>query len=252
MLAVDSNPEYIHFFGLRRSGNHAVINWLVEGWSETGKVTHFNSVAGFRLPEREPAAMRTRINDAQPTAVIMSYEDVSFERRHSLEHYREFRSSAQKDILLLRSFPNMMASRIQRVANLEREGISRSINRLGWVAVRDLWRENALNMLALDGSQEVGVRYDEWFVSRAYRDEMARSLGFINSDAGINDVPANAQGSSYDRTSYHGRGQEMNVLHRWRSMVADKSSLNLYRSLVTEEIIDLNRRLFGPDQPTIV
>jgi hypothetical protein len=72
------SPTFIHFFGIRRSGNHGVIHWLSEGLKGNSErsVMHVNNVAdGSPRPERQPAYIRSKVRFLHPDFVILSYED---------------------------------------------------------------------------------------------------------------------------------------------------------------------------------
>ncbi|HEX5797633.1 MAG TPA: hypothetical protein VFX86_04570, partial [Candidatus Saccharimonadales bacterium] len=95
-IAETTIPDTIdHVFTMRRSGNHAVIDWL-KACYEAGDQTpyHINDVFNDHLPHLPPAM---RGSDPSPTAVwqdgewrdvlILSYEDVDPNRRSASPIY---------------------------------------------------------------------------------------------------------------------------------------------------------------------
>ncbi len=248
----ERNPTFIHLFGIRRSGNHAVIHWLSEGLRGDGErsVMHVNNVAdGSPRPERQPIYIKNKIALLHPDFVILSYEDRTLGERHDLEHHKRFSNDRDIDVAVLRSFPNLMASQMQRRHNIQEQGLKgRPIMRLGLAAVRDVWVENAKAILDSNESGVTGILYDKWFTDRSYRDEIGNQVGFANTDSGLDYVPdPGSGGSSFDGTLFQDRGQEMRVLDRWHMFTESEESQGLYTSLITPEVGALNQELFGSD-----
>src|SRR5260370_16871676 len=103
------DPVFMHFFGLRRSGNHAVIHWLWRGLEDGDKhsVLPANSVADA-LNSSNPYSgldhLRREIERSRPGYVILGYEACSFARRHDLAHYQNLSIGNIRPVLFLRSF----------------------------------------------------------------------------------------------------------------------------------------------------
>ena len=248
----EPSPTFIHLFGIRRSGNHAVINWLSEGLRGDGErsVVHVNNVADKPTrPERQPIYIKGKVALLHPDFVVLSYEDRTLSERHNLEHRKRFSNDRDIDVAVLRSFPNLIASQVQRRRNIQEQGLeNRPIMRLGLAAVRDAWVENAQAIRDSNASGVTGVLFDRWFTDRDYRDEIAQQIGFTNTDSGLDHVPdPGSGGSSFDGISYQGRGQEMHVLDRGHMFTESEENRGLYVPLVTPEVIELNQELFGFD-----
>jgi hypothetical protein len=119
-------------------------------------------------------------------------------------------------------------------------------------SLRFLWKlygREFLNMTSWLGSA-VHVRYNDWFRSRTYRDEIAGQIGFVNRDAGINEIarwgPAlRGLSTSFDGLNYEGQAQQMKVLERWKEFARDP----FFRSLIEDqELVDLSVQIFGEIQ----
>lgn len=248
-----STPTFIHLFGIRRSGSHAVIHWLQEGLRGDGEpsVMHVNNVADKPTrPERQPIYIKGKMALLHPNFVILSYEDRTISERHDLKHRKRFSNDRDIDVVVLRSFPNLMASQVQRRHNIQEEGSKcRPIMRLGLAAVRDVWVENARAVLGAREGALTGILFDRWFTDRTYRDEIAATqIGFTNTDSGLNDVATpGGVSSSFDGTSFQGRAQEMHLLDRWRMFTEGEENRDLYVPLVTPEVVELSQELFGYD-----
>ena len=116
-------------------------------------------------------------------------------------------------ILIVRDPYNLFASRIRAAKlNLLAFSIPPSpvFNRM-----IDLWKAYARQFLAqTDDGPDVPVYYNRWIASAAYRRKIADRLGIRNSDAGLDVVPDQAGGSSFDGVGFYARGRQMDVLDR--------------------------------------
>ena len=66
--------------------------------------------------------------------------------------------------------------------------------------------------------QFIRIYYDDFFVSRKYREEICNKIGGIYNETHLNNVTRAGGFSSFDGNSYQDRGQEMNVLYRWKQV----------------------------------
>ncbi|WP_206758294.1 hypothetical protein [Calothrix anomala] len=230
----------ILLFGIRRSGNHALIEWL-KG--------HFDPNAVLFLNSAEPSLFRTTASElsvdactygAVPirehqTCLIVSYENCD-PRLYPLV-YNSGIASRTDALLLLRDFPNTAAS-IARAAHDQPAFGYR-------YRIRDfpaLWCIYA--KFILDGAPNFHpVLYNDWFKSIDKRFQLETTLKLRRSDAGLNRVSHFGQGSSFDAVTYDGNAQDMDVLNRWATMLEDP--LFQFLLLAEEEALPLNDILFG-------
>jgi len=238
----------LHFFGLKRSGNHAIINWIRQGLAQPdAPCPHFNNVHDiYQYPadRRDVSAqdIAARLRREGAANGLVSYEDLCVDCRHTIPQYRALHDHAL-DVILLRDFPNMAASRHRRIEHLAGEGLRRAIRNVSWLTVLDLWKRYARAVLAAPTQADtVGIVYNDWYRDRATRDAIAAQLGFTNHDLAVRDVPSTGRGSSFDGTRYHGSAEAMDVLARWQQ-VADQPWLR--ELLIDPELDDLHHRLFG-------
>lgn len=85
------------------------------------------------------------------------------------------------------------------------------------------------------------VRYDQWVGSADYRRGITDRLGVPFTDAGIDQVPSCAGGSSFDGDAYDGMARRMDVHDRWREHLDDP----VYLSVFDAQMIALSRAIFG-------
>jgi hypothetical protein len=99
------------------------------------------------------------------------------------------------------------------------------------------------------------INYDEFFVSRKYRQCICASLNGEYNEKKLNEVKGTGQGSSFDGLEYNGRGQEMWTLDRYKQVANMKGGMEMYRHNLTvnpgvlefyirTENLDENKRKF--------
>ena len=241
------NQTEIRFIGLRRSGNHAVLNWIFKQLQHP--VYFINNVeAGmspFRFghlhfPDKE---YRNEAwgNFSPKEYLIYSYEDYSLkdictpysESKHDLWVGK---TRKRYDVLLLRDPFNLLASRLKK-NYMDVKTPSES--------VVSLWIEQAKECLGetnLLKHNKIVINYNQWFRSVEYRQKLASQLGLEFSDKGFNYVSSYGGGSSFDARSFQGNAACMDVETRWRCFKDDKAFLKL---VANEEIFHYSRAIFG-------
>ena len=248
------NGTELRLIGMSRSGNHALIHWITSQLRGSycflncceGKSNPFESARaiddGRRAVTNIPNLEIEREQRGELTDkdwLLFSHEDnflanacsSLFEDNH--DHWIGA-SSRRIDLLLLRDPFNLFASRMAH----DLASITSS------VAAR-IWKQHARQFVRGPRAlrhEPVLVRYDRWVRELDYRRALAERLGIGFTDAGINDVPAVAGGSTFDGRAYHGDAREMRVFDRWRRMIARPE----YRALFDDELIELAVEIFGP------
>lgn len=253
------NEKEIRFIGLRRSGNHAVIQWLKE--QQPGVFCHLNDVPinenpfrhtyeyfldHYALPNRhlkkkERLRQESMGNFTQKNCLLYNYEDYdfkqiiskNFERKHDLYLGK---SGKKYDLLILRDPFNLLASRMKK----------------GFLAVKssrktfvDLWISHAREFLGETNylqNEKICLNYNFWVNNIDYRRQIAEQLDLEFTDAGLNKVSARAGGSSFDQTTYKNEASKMKVHSRWQYYQDN----DLYRQILNnQELLSYSQRIFG-------
>jgi hypothetical protein len=248
------NEMEIRVVGMSRSGNHAIINWILSqapgrtcflncaepGWNpfvsarpRTPDLPGWRALyEGFDV-EAERAGRLSRKD-----LLVHSYEDTflgPFKKPENEARHDEWvgGSARRVDLLIVRDPRNLFASRLA--------------SGYGWLEddlVARVWAQHAREFLGLRRNlrqERLTVSYDEWVRSSAYRRQLAAALGLEFDDSAARKVPAAAGGSSFDGTAYDGRAEEMPVLYRWHRFVSDAR----FHRLLTPEVLELGDRIFG-------
>jgi hypothetical protein len=248
------NETEIRVVGMSRSGNHAIINWILA--QAPGRTCFLNCAepgcnpfrsarprtlelpgwralyGGFEIEaEREGRLTRKDL-------LVHSYEDTflgPFKKPENEGRHDEWIGPSHRriDLLILRDPRNLFASRLA--------------SGYGWLEdelVARVWSQHAREFLGLRRNlrqERLMVSYNEWVRSEAYRREVAEALGLEFDDRAAHKVPAAAGGSSFDGTAYDGRAEEMPVLRRWRAFVG---APRFHRMLIAE-VLELSDCIFG-------
>lgn len=228
---------------MRRSGMHAIINWLgyslrhaffvndVCGPSPLDECHYAEpgmckddiadgSVYGFVLYSQKT---KTKIagtpvdfmkNNTPASCLIYNYEDKKYE---SVNQIRELVPSNNKlKIIILRDPYTLAASRLKKKTQLG------SI--AGDFMFGELHETWVSHTNAFFNPDVIGIYFNDWFSSLQYRESILKLIqSRINikidfSDHGINEVPDYAFGSSFDHLDFNSKAQSMDVLNRCKTI----------------------------------
>lgn len=263
------NDKEIMIAGLKRSGNHAFINWCEN--QQIGTFIHLNDVPLYENPYRyflsvansndpklklakkyilnqkfyksNPDILEEEAkgNFSKKNCLIYSYEDRYLKRITSSfvlkTHDFYFGSTVQKyDVLILRDPFNMLASRLKSNL-LPLKSVKNPIVEL-WIA----YAKEYLGETQYLKNNKVVVNYNQWVRDLDYRKNIARQLKLDFLDKGLSHVPNFGGGSSFDKVDFSGKANEMKVFERWKYFIDD----NLYRKLLdNKELLYYSEKIFG-------
>lgn len=254
----------IRFVGLRRSGTHAVQNWLISLFE--GPVCYLNDVTEKRkilpdqpsddLPAIRGVGKAARLNEPK-CLLLYAMED----RR--LQFLRSFRfenpgggaePSRKIDVLLLRDPYNTIASRLKIGRDRPGNGFFRDMFMRrpdGTAFFPQLWKNYAKEFLGemnCLNADKLCVNFNRWKGEKSYRDEISHRLyaGRKSNEAAAREVPGWGFGSSFDATEFNGKADEMDLDNRWRVFADDPE----FRELADDaEMRELSERIFGISGP---
>lgn len=261
------NQKAIRIVGLKRSGNHAIINWIRK--QQAGTVWYLNNLRPQQNPYRyldehypfDKWKKEAKGDLTEKDCLIYSYENCELSKitDPDFEEKRELylgKSATEYDVLILRDPFNMLASMLHNhKKQLEQHGkITKNYfqgkNKYG----RDkkegedlisLWIDYAKEFLGetnfLDRNKVV-INYNAWFSSEDYRRELAQKLKLNFSDRGMNEVKNFGGGSSFEGLQLDGTAITMDVLNRWKTLIDDPQ----YRALLNNrELVEYSEKIFG-------
>ncbi len=246
----------IYLYGVRRSGNHAIINYIaghvVKDRSEYDKVwsrfCFIRDRINYKISSKSSEKIRKdlpfpypRFGDTQ----IISHENeqikhiFSGKKKHIL--YSTGREKTVKmAIVLLRDPYNTMASLLYRLKVQKNIGISI----LEYIHNEfDLWIKCA-ELFFVDNDKKwlFPLNYNKWFVDREYRIEISNFINQDHTDFGKDRVTS--LGSSFDVLNYRNKAYKMKVLNRWECL--EKPKNKKYRDIFDQkpELRELSKKIF--------
>jgi hypothetical protein len=226
--------------GMKRSGNHALISWLLP---QDRFVFRNNIIPIARILRGEAALPPPEDLDAwldrelPPRGLRAAgfLKRIVFSRHALLvsleDHHpatRVFREDPPHltNVLVLRDPKNLFASRIRKG---ERGDHPAYPSELGAEMSRatETWKTHAKEFLGATShlANKVSVFFGDWFADESYRRELSRRLGLGFTDEGFLSVSEAGGGSSFDGTRFDGRGGSMNVLARQEELSAPERRL---------------------------
>lgn len=241
------NQTEIRFIGLRRSGNHAILSWIMKQLPQ--KPYFLNNVAAGMSPLRfyhwhfPDKGYRGEAwgNFSKKDCLIHSYEDYSLrEISNRYSHLRhDFwvgKTARSYDVLVLRDPFNLLASRLKKqYMDVKTPGAS----------VVSLWLEHAKEYVGESSilrNTKVTINYNAWCKSLEYRQEISKNLNLTFSDAGFGYVSSYGGGSSFDGQSFQGDANKMDIENRWRAFQADEAFCTLVQN---DELLHYSNLIFG-------
>ena len=208
----------IYITGMKRSGNHVIVNWMLKNCFESQ--IFFNNITSFDADLVE-VWNAEHISPILTDRVICTFEQISL----------DFFESDSKSWCVIRDPYNWLASWMKHSHYNE-----------------TLVENDILMYIHNVKKSQKKILYNEWFKSQKYRHDLASKLGFVNKDIAIDEVPKFGKGSSFDSRKFNGKGSKMDVLNRWRSMLDNPMYIHLVRKNY-EEFEKIAKDLFDMKCP---
>lgn len=254
--------QALRLFGMRRSGNHAIANWLQRN-AASGRSVFLNNCkpttdpfTSFRSIELdgELASHRKALNDLALVAgdagdgalLLFSYEDVTVvefaPERHVSGPFDETLLSG--DVLIYRSFLNWAASLLKKMQG--NAGYS-------------LLRRNAILLQSIDiyarllGQVEQAeelhytcICYDDWVRDESYRAAILTQIGLPVRDNSLGQVQRYGGGSSFQKQA--DCADDLQTARRWQQMAEDPEFAAVLHLAAQDTVLtDRLERLFPRD-----
>lgn len=261
------NKNEFRIVGLSRSGNHAIINWIINQLNGSycflncvepkhnpffvarpfNSDGHFfeNNIPGFNINAEKAGIF------SKKDFLLYNYEDCflgMLNHQYFLENRTKWlgKSLVKKDILILRDAFNLFASRIKADLILGHQ-THHGVNPISTFALKRIYKQHAKEFLSQKKNlkDKVLINYNQWCADSEYRRGIAEKLGLSFSDEGLEEVMNCAGGSSFDGTRFSGNAGKMNLNNRWKEYAPE----DYYWEFFDEEIVELNRKIFGNIPP---
>ncbi len=219
----------INMFGIRRSGNHLIGDWLVGQLPDStavGKnvqIDYFYFLHEWQKKNQYLKCFLVQIEEHPIGCVEMAYSEYA---------------DAIKKIVILRDPYNLFASRIKHYKIDKAPFFNDKFVTYHWVDYARYFLNHPSDVIC--------VSYNHFCKDISYRRSLCAALGRdFNSEKDLkfmNQINSRySGGSSFDRAAYDGKGSEMKTLDRWEIYKDDPN----YRCLFTDEIKMLSEQIFG-------
>ena len=245
-MKMATNTLELRVCGLQRSGNHAIIEWILEQFNGQ-RVCVLNNVRHGDFDPYATAAQRgARGMDGVPKVdwrrtpkdlVVYSYEDCATRLKRGATRLLDSAFSAEfearreeylgasgrrLDVIILRDPANFFARRLKKLDSLT------GIRDLPTIAA--FWKELARIAIAAQERPDASVLvvlYNQWFTDKRYRQALCTHLGGTFSDASLGRVPAIGGGSSFDATMMSADLAPRDIFKHWRKLLRPRTYLTL-------------------------
>ena len=244
-ISAGGSYDILVLFGMRRSGNHLAINWILE--QVPGSAVFYNNIRKDAYPfDVGMREYRLRSQNKHPK-IILSYEDLTPDEIKSgpLRAFLEDRMSRHKARVLtgviLRDPFNLFASRLKKWP--DRFETPADIERQTELFINHA--NHALTSEPVFGTKAVvPILYNKLVVDPQYRTQLSAQLGLKDGNAGLDDVPVYGHGSSFDGYKTQGSDVRAGVFDRWKNSQDDPR----FRAVVENaQLRQLAQKLFDMD-----
>ena len=203
--------------GLQRSGNHAIINWIInqhkgKAYCFLNNVRHgsydpFETCSQLFFENLSCSPEREALRRVAKHLLVLSYEDDDTQMLKNTGFLKsvfdpQFESNRRRylgnsryayDVFIVRDPFNFFASRLTKWERLTgRKDVDR--------VVHD-WKEMARAAIALESDprpQALAISYNAWHTDVSYRKELSRRLLGHHDDSSMNHVSSIGGGSSFE------------------------------------------------------
>ncbi|SEP14613.1 hypothetical protein SAMN04490248_12918 [Salinihabitans flavidus] len=247
-------------FGMRRAGNHAMLNWLTRNAPGgavflnncTLRKSPFDSYASLEVNgERRSLRRRAPLSSVTAQAgdgamLVISYEDhmpgPADAGRALTLGIDEAR--VDRELILYRNFMNWSASLLKKLQGNARYGFTSRMRVM--INALDKYRQGL--ELASDPqlSKVLPVCYDSWLASETYRARVLGRLELPLRDNSLGDVQSYGGGSSFQKDA--AAPDQLATSERWQLMVPSPDyQVLLLTASQDERLLDLMGELMPED-----
>lgn len=224
-------------FGLRRTGNHAIINWIC---NQSIPSAHYNNCVHdpfgniqtsftkkFYLEDGICDNSNRKLDSFK--SVVFNFENQSIKEVTFGLKLLRLNMEKVRYIVIVRDPFNLFASRM-RGSN----GGGRFV---------DIWKSHV--QACMGNPDIIGINFNKWFSEKIYREKLAKRLGLEFTDEGVDQVFWFGA-SSFDAKNFDGQAQKMKVLERWKEKPRSPELKEQYTRIVSDPSVrELSKKYFN-------
>ena len=250
------SDQLIHLIGLKRSGLHALSFWIL-GHRDRNMLLNNSPVKRPGTGSQMSRTVRT-----SPLPVMVRQGDEAATCRNKQEYFEPLPAHVELSIVVFQSqsLP-YLAAQSQLTAGIDspqQQQVLTLRDPFNWAASYmkksqhpddhkvwpKLWLEYANEFVGNTQylTSPVRVNYNKWFENTDYRKQLSTDLGLDFTDQTLQVVTSHAGGSSFDKTQFDAKAQQMSVTDRWRHYQNDEQYAETFRA--HPEILSLALEIF--------
>ncbi|WP_372801591.1 glycosyltransferase family 61 protein [Paracoccus seriniphilus] len=218
---VGQEARRYRFFGMQRSGNHAIINWVVRNLGTeslflnccSARKSPYETFTQLELngevipkPRQIAAGIDGLVAELEPPySLLISYENHAPTDKNldeiSMPVYAG--SDFDSNVLIYRSYLNWLASYIRLVrTRLQKKGRDSMVEEVAQVAraVSQYTEMLAPLLVENQSSSIIPVSYDKWCIDEHYRAQILEQLGLSAQDNNLGTIQGYGGGSSFNES----------------------------------------------------
>ena len=250
-------------FGVRRSGQHAVIDWILRNCGTDDRMFLNNRRIGQtplragKLAEKKPDSTKNaealrrqlarRIARGQRPFLLISYE-----HGYAAPHYKAgdispgfSNSDFDREVIITRRFVNWLPSYI-RLAQGKKPRDSLDASQ---AILRGIGAYKA-HLIAANNSPHTHISYDDWVADPGYRRQKLKALGLPEQDNSLGQMQPYGGGSSFSGSDM--APHSLAATERWKTLAEDSFAAQFLA--IAEADAELQEALasFYPDDINII
>ena len=237
----DNKPIY-QVYGVQRSGNHAVIEWIM--LNRLGTTLHCNHILKGDAP-RDCDYKKVKIKFGEPGIIASreNYFSSDFVLNANPDYYGKY--SLHKNLLILRDPFNIFASYYAWGLSPGRKFRENESHKMKMI---DMWKDNAREFIKWSKEEHpmnIPINYNTWNSNINYKYELAEKLSLEKMVMEIDKIPNFGGGSSFHGTEASNNGRNFN--QRFLKFKDLKEYKMIFKD---QEVVDLSQQIFGEIENT--
>lgn len=211
-------PTAYLLHGMKRSGNHALVCWLlpqvdavfVNNAIPVGPILRSVAVMPDPVPFEAWCTGNVGLKRSDGRNLVVGLEDHELPVTPFLEDGVHLRR-----LLILRRAEQMFSSRLRHAAHVDMRAFPRGNDHV-MQRVVSVWKQHARCFLGMENiyPDRIAISFEAWVTDRVYRGALCDAMEVEFDDRAFGKVGRQGGGSSFDGMAFDGSGHRMNVLDR--------------------------------------
>ena len=207
--------------GLSRSGNHAIIFWIIDNLVES--IQHIGN--DIYIDKNQKVCF---INNVNIHNKLNSYIFSSYNFDYLIRSYEDMFFNYQTNIIILRDFLNLICSRYKKYNNYKHNICLNNEYICDIHYLIKVWKQHTHSL-------EKTILYNKWCLSKTYRDKVCKNLiGIDNLVDNFDKISKIGGGSSFENKDYLNRYNLIDLPSHIKKIILEDN-----------ELLELNEKLFS-------